>query len=319
MEQHLECPICGACEARCAWALVAPFLRTYVLNSDAPRTAQLRECRSCGHRFFRERMRHEELNRLYRDYRGKRYLRVRQRWEPWYTRAVNEATLQAGVSGARQEALRHLLRQTGWQPGERRLIVDIGGDRGQCIPLDCSDGAYVLEASALEPAPGVQRISSLDELPRPAGLVLCLHVLEHLPDPVGFLKHIVQSGQLAPGCLVVLEVPLERPWLGPGLGSRVYRSWLEAVSRWDWLMIGLDFFATAARLKLGVVMPPLFAKWHEHVQFFTQESLRNLAQNARIRVITARSTQTWPPRIGTLCLAGRITNAGGKHHQREAR
>ena len=223
MEQRLDCPICGGLEARTRWALVAPFLRTYALNADAPRTAQLRECCHCGHRFFRERMSEEELTRLYRDYRGEKYLRERQRWEPWYTRAVNAATLQASVAEARKEALRDLLRHAGWAPGERRLIVDIGGDRGQCIPLDFSDGAYVLEASDVPLVPGVQRISHLTELPRPAGLVLCLHVLEHLPDPVGFMREIAESGELEPGGLVVLEVPLERPWLAPGLGSRLYR------------------------------------------------------------------------------------------------
>lgn len=290
MHQKFDCPVCGGTEARTSWALVAPFLRSYALNADAPRTAQLRECRSCGHRFFRERMDSEELTRLYSDYRGERYLRLRQRWEPWYTRAMNEATLRAGVAKARQEALRSLLRQAGWAPGERRLIVDIGGDRGQCIPLDCSDGAYVLEASEVAPVPGVGRVGSLAELPRPAGLVLCLHVLEHLPDPVGFMKGIAESGQLTPDCLVVLEVPLERPWLGPGLGNRLYRGWLELLGRYPSWAIALDFPATVARLLLGVVMPPLFLKLHEHVGFFTEASLTRAAELAVLHIETAHNS-----------------------------
>lgn len=289
VHQCLDCPICGGREARISWALVAPFLRAYALAADAPRTAQLRECRSCGHRFFRERMDREELNRLYSDYRSSSYLRVRQRWEPWYTRALNEATLQAGVAEARQEALRSLLREAGWALGERHPIVDIGGDRGQCIPLDCSDGAYVLEASGVQPVEGVQRISSLAELPRPAGLVLCLHVLEHLPDPVGFMREIAESDQLAPGCLVVLEVPLERARLGPLLHTRLYRGWLEWLSRRRHLLVALDFLATAARLKLGEVLPPLFMKLHEHVNFFSDGSLTRIASEAGLEVTVVPS------------------------------
>ncbi|MEI8250933.1 MAG: class I SAM-dependent methyltransferase [Synechococcus sp. ELA057] len=250
----------------------------------------------------------EELNRLYRDYRGERYLRERQRWEPWYTRALNEATLQAGVAEARQAALRSLLQQAGWAPGERRLILDIGGDRGQCIPLDCSDGAYVLEANAVEPVTGVQRISSLAELPRPAELVLCLHVLEHLPDPVSFVREFAESGQLAPGCLVVLEVPQERPWLGPGLGSRLYQSWLELLGRWPALAIAVDFPATVARLTVGLVMPPLFMKLHEHVGFFTEESLRHLAEGAGFSVLLTETVEAHSPRRhqGVLVLVAEV-------------
>jgi hypothetical protein len=308
MKQQVDCPICGGMEARISWALVAPFLKRYALDADAQRTAQLRECKTCGHRFFRERMSVHELNRLYRDYRGERYLQVRQRWEPWYTQAVNATTLQADVAEARREALRNLLRQAGWAQGERRLIVDIGGDRGQCIPQDFSNGAYVLETSAVPCLPWVQRISSLAELPRPAGLVLCLHVLEHLPDPASFLKEIVQSGQLERGCLVVLEVPLERPWLGPALASTTYRGWLDLLGRWPWLALGLDLPATVARLMLGVVMPPLFLKLHEHVGFFTEDSLVRIAHSAGLEVLLAATfrERRWRQHHGLLRVVAHV-------------
>ena len=79
----------------------------------APITAQLRECTDCGHRFFPERYNETEMARLYGEYRGERYLRVRQAWEPWYTRRVNEQNLQAGVVQSRQQALRELLQRAG--------------------------------------------------------------------------------------------------------------------------------------------------------------------------------------------------------------
>jgi len=50
--------------------------------------------------------------------------------------------------------------------------------------------------------------------------------------------------------------------------------------RWRWPVVGLDFLATPARVKLGLVAVPLFAKLHEHGQFFTERSLTQLAQHA---------------------------------------
>jgi hypothetical protein len=285
MEIRLECPCCGSVECRSFWALVAPFLRRYALGPGAPYTAQLRECRRCGHRFFRERFTGEEMGRLYGGYRDGEYLRIRQRVEPWYTSVHNEAGLDPKVIEGRQQQLRHLLRQAGWADGERRVVVDVGGDAGQFIPLELASEAYVVEASARPPVAGVQRVATLNEVPHPVGLLLCLHVLEHLPDPGAFLRALLASGRLADGCLVLLEVPLERPWLGPLLGTRIYRGSLELVGRCKALAIGLDFLATAARLILGIVAPPFFLKLHEHVQFYTERSLKCLLVESGLEIV----------------------------------
>lgn len=285
MEIRLECPCCGSVECRSFWALVAPFLRRYALGPGAPYTAQLRECRRCGHRFFRERFTGEEMGRLYGGYRDGEYLRIRQRWEPWYSAQLNGAGLDRQVIAGRQRQLQKLLQQAGWLEGERRVVVDVGGDAGQFIPLEFACGAYVLEASGRKPVGGVKRVAALTDLPEPIGLLLCMHVLEHLPDPSGFLLGLVASGQLAPDCLVVLEVPLERPWLGPWLDCSLYRRWLELVGRWRWLAVGADFVATGIRGMLGMVLPPLFLKQHEHVQFFTEQTLARIGENAGLDIV----------------------------------
>ncbi len=308
MELSRECPCCGSVKARSRWALVAPFVRHYALGPDAPFTAQLRECQTCGHRYFRERYTNEELARLYGGYREEAYLKARQRWEPWYSARLNSTGLDPQVIAGRQNQLRELLRQMGWREGERRVVVDVGGDAGQFIPLDLAREAYVVEASGRAPVIGVQRVAGLADVPEPIGLLLCQHVLEHLPDPAGFLKELVASGSLAPGCLVVLEVPLERPWLGPLLGSRLYRGWLELVGRWRWLAIGVDFVATALRGFLGVVVVPYFLKLHEHVQFFTAATLRLLAleaglENVREETVHGSSLRTHQ---GVLRLVARV-------------
>ena len=291
MFSRTTCPVCGGAHAKSYWALVAPFLRIYALDRDAPTTTQLRDCLECGHRFFRERYTEAEMARLYSGYRGERYLRIRQAWEPWYSTQVNDQNLSAAVIHNRQQALRELLQLVGIHSAEGRVLVDVGGDAGQFIPQDLCEEAYVVEASDRKPIDGVQGLSQLDALPRPADVVLCLHVLEHLPDPKRFLQGLVASQRLAPGCMVVLEVPQERIRLGPGLGRTWYANGLCWLANQRWLVIPLDLASTVARIKIGWLMAPLFIKQHEHVQFYTAQSLQRLAEGVGLEVVLLLAPQ----------------------------
>ena len=311
MESNSSCPCCGSLEARPYWALVAPFLRNYALGTNAPYTAQLRECRQCGHRFFRERFTTEEMENIYGGYRNRTYLKTRQKLEPWYTARLNGAGMEQSQINRRQEQLRNLLLEAGWKPGEKRVVLDVGGDVGQNIPLDLAKAAYLLEVSDRQITPGVQRVKALTEVPESIGLILCLHVIEHLPNPEALLREWSASGKLGTDCIIILEVPLERPHLLPLLSSKLYRGWLEFVGRFLPLTIALDACATAARGLLRLVMPPLFLKLHEHVQFFTERSLAQFASQAGLNIIRLETTRgsSLLTHQGAISLVGRLTNS----------
>lgn len=288
--------------------MVSPFIRNYALGPEAPATAQLRTCLGCGHRFFRERYLPNEISRLYNDYRGKEYLEVRQAWEPWYSRKINDRNLLDETKHRRQEMLLNALKRAGLNDSIRRVVVDVGGDAGQFIPLSLSDGAYVLETSNRQPSQGVERIRDLSELPKPAGLVFCLHVLEHVPEPKKFLRDLLASPKIGLDAWIVLEVPLERPALSTNLNQLAYKRWLSWLSHHRQLLILLDAASTFARATLGRITWPLFIKQHEHVQFFHAKSFTELAKRSGVQPCLMEKTTglNLKTHQGSLLLIGRL-------------
>lgn len=289
MKTCVACPICGDRSGRRHAAPLAPFIRAWV-HPDWPwPVCSFRCCQGCGLGFFEQRFDASEMARLYGNYRSNDYLVCRRRFEPWYTAALNQANLSPGVIAARRSLLEAYLQQQLPEPEADRVIVDLGGDAGQFIPTALGTACYVLESSDREPWPGVSRIDSLEAVvPAEQLLLICAHVLEHLSDPVQFLDgHLQQARGKAPRVVLYLEVPLERFRFGPGTGSSLYRAYLELLQR-PWLQglwKPLDLLSLVARRFLGVVVPPLFLKLHEHINCFSEAALRRLIERLDLRLI----------------------------------
>jgi SAM-dependent methyltransferase len=78
------------------------------------------------------------------------------------------------------------------------------------------------ETGDLEPGPLVDRTMDVGALPHADGsldLVLCSHVLEHVPDDVGAARELARV--LAPGAVALIQVPvdegLDRTYEDPGI------------------------------------------------------------------------------------------------------
>src|SRR5207253_864927 len=85
-----RCIVCDS-ESLARWpAVTSPFIAE-IAQWPAPVRCNLDECGACGHRFFDLRLDDAEMGRIYGGYRGDGYFAARHRWEPWYTRAVNES------------------------------------------------------------------------------------------------------------------------------------------------------------------------------------------------------------------------------------
>lgn len=286
MYKQTVCPCCGN-EAKIRyWAIIAPFIAAYIHISAGRGITRLFECRSCGHRWFEDRYDDEEMKRLYSRYRGQDYLAVRMKYEPWYSAKVNSSNLDAAIIKKRKESLIRFLSPFMMRESHRVTIADVGGDAGQFIPLELARHSYVVEASEQLPVTGVTRVHAMSEIPHPINLVICAHVLEHIPSPARFIAGIARSSNLAIDCLFYIEVPLERFRISGLLQHSMYRKYLDSVLAIQWITIGFDFFSILARSYMGVIFPLLLIKLHEHINFYTLQSLRALVEAAGLEVIS---------------------------------
>lgn len=272
-----SCPCCGSTRHEEYPAVIAPFVASYAL-AQPPAPTRLLECEDCGFRFFQERLTDAEADRLYDGYRGDRYYEARHRHEPWYTRKVNDALGDdAVVVQARRELVERFVRDR-IDLGKIEDVLDFGGDRGQLIPEGLGHRRYVYEISGKEPVPGVERIGSAEALKgRTFDLVMSCQVLEHCSEPRAVLEHL-RSLLRSKDSVLYVELPYERidlRWLGKGPVSRAYVGALRHVPP---LLMAMDLYSTAVRLKLNA-MPPLgVVKMHEHLNFFGERSLARLLE-----------------------------------------
>lgn len=282
MIPNLACPSCGA-SAKQAWpGIIAPFIAEYVLRGPVA-ACRLMECEICQHRYFDQVFSEPELERLYAGYRGPAYFEVRHRHEPWYTETYNSGIGHAPVRvAARKAALSSFLHSSGLKAPLGK-VLDFGGDSGQLIPEAWAQERFVHDMSDASAIEGVEKLGRETDLEgRAFDLILLSHVLEHVPDLIGLLT---QVRRLLPpgGGHIYLEVPLERPWTG-FLGRGRGISWfLARLCRQPRLLRLVDFYSSAFRVKAGFYPPLGFPKLHEHLHFFTPESLQKLLARAGLK------------------------------------
>lgn len=277
------CVVCGSSALEAYPAVLSPFVAERV--GRTPSACCLVECRGCSHRFFDEALDDSEMRRLYSGYRGTEYLRLRSRWEPWYTEEINAAigTDPAEIA-SRTRAVGEYLRR--WVPAEvlAGRVLDYGGDCGQFIPSGIGTTRYLYDISGKPAVEGVVPLSEPSMLKELAlDLVLVAHVLEHVVTPEGFLARVQEElGPRNERHWLYVEVPFERPRILKRKANpdRIGRHDRRAAvgRRLPW--IARDLYSTAFRVKLNVVPPLGVIKLHEHVSFFSEASLRMLLTRA---------------------------------------
>ena len=117
---------------------------------------------------------------------------------------------------------------------ERALVPHVRAPRGRCLDIGCGNGALLRAFAArfpgwslegtefdaknlptLEKIPGFAQLHTskpLDQLPRGYDLVSLVHVLEHLTDPLSWLRQVREL--LSDGGLMLIELPyfVENPF-----------------------------------------------------------------------------------------------------------
>lgn len=265
-----NCVICEGAIRRIKRALVSPFLAARIWNRR-PFCVDLVECKVCGFMFYNPRLDNAEAGRLYAGYRSEEYQRMRHVSEPWYTVRFNAQLGSHAAYERRRPVLAAILRQ---HIGKReiRRVLDYGGDRGDLVRgLVDGAAAFVYDISGLSAVDGVAPTSDPAECK--ADLVINSNVFEHVGFPRLLLEDIVKA--TPPGGTVFLEVPRESPL---GL-ARVFRRVAQ---------LGIVALARPA-LARHVLRPASLYLMHEHINYFSEQSLATLMRSCGCSVIGAGS------------------------------
>ncbi|OBS01183.1 hypothetical protein A9W98_01705 [Mycobacterium gordonae] len=267
---------------------IAPFiLQLQGDTTKAVRTTTLCHCADCDFVYFSHRFDDDTLTAMYSGYRNGRYLDVRRRWEPWYSRNANSATQPGSQVVADRVGFVTDIVASYTNLDSLRNIVDYGGDEGQFFPEGYSGPKYVIEVSGKDLVEGVRAAPSLGELPEKPHLVIAAHLLEHLVDPAAIVKQI--RAAVAGDGLFYVEVPLDRPRVRTWHSADGYRRFLEGISATRPSWIAADFVAGVAR-NFGRRVPRFGAvKQSEHINYFSTQSVERLLAEGGFRVVSAKS------------------------------
>lgn len=270
MIEALNCVICDGPIRRLKRALVAPFLARRI-GDRTPFCVDLVGCENCGFIFYNPRLDDADLHRLYENYRLAEYQQMRHASEAWYTAKFNSDLASPGWYEIRRAKLVPILRQN---LGERKIsrILDYGGDRGDLV-AGLLDGveAFVYDISGIPATAGVT--ATTDPASCKADLIINSNVLEHVGFPRLLVSEILQA---APeGGLVFLEVPCESPF---GL-TRIFRRLAQ---------IGV-MALTRPSLAQWIARPASLYMMHEHINYFTEQSLTALMRSCGGTVIASGS------------------------------
>ncbi len=205
-------------------------------------------CKTCGHVACDLRFNDEQMRNLYQDYRGPDYLEMREFYEPGY-KARNKIFNQE--YHYRNLVNDYILRTIGSSP---KSILDWGGDSGINTPFKGSlEIHHIFDISNIEPILGAKLVSKDSICNYSYDLVVCQHVLEHLPFPGINVVELVKIINGNP--FFYFEVPHE-----PIMRTKIKNKWQKKIH------------------------------WHEHINFYSETSLEKLLYRCGLKVVNISST-----------------------------
>lgn len=249
-----------------AKAVLSPWIRQLGIKQ---RISNFLKCPNCGLGFFSYRYIDEEMHCIYRDYRGERYVAIRNHWEPWYDFTYNSNHDNEAWVSMRLESLTDFINKFELTPN---VVVDVGGDRGQYIPNLGQEVSVVIDTSNKEPVKGVIRKSSLSEVYKP-DLIFLSHVLEHVANPIATLKELFLYSNT-----IYVEVPYGVPEISKKRRSKIrfLIKLVSTISPLFWRKFTIP--ATGRKSGDGVLIQS------EHINFFTEISLGALAKMLECKI-----------------------------------
>jgi hypothetical protein len=220
------------------------------------------------------------MSLIYTSYRGDNYLRIRNKWEPWYTKDFNETHDHQSYINSRKKYLEiFLLNNLESYPN---TLVDYGGDKGQYVPNLNQKKSYVLDVSEYDSLPGIEKISNLSEIEKP-DLVILSHVLEHVSHPMGMLEDLLEHSKV-----LYIEVPFGCPQPDKTKESTI-KFITTLLSSFHQRLWSSKTQASSGKKSLNRILVQ-----SEHINFFTYETFGSLASHLSASVTCAISSVPSP-------------------------
>ncbi|MGZ2748180.1 methyltransferase domain-containing protein [Burkholderia stagnalis] len=189
--ERVTCLICHG-ETDGTAAKIAPFLSRYCGIEET--ATEIRYCRACDFAFFKRRLTDQEASRLYTDYRGDEYNRVRLESEPSYANHIRLFDDELSEDYVLRIRDHNDLLDVYPELESFQDVLDFGGNG--TIPRRVFPHAkvWIDDLSA----------GSTDD-GRKHGLIFASNVFEHVSDPLPALKLLTR--RLAPEGIMFIDVP----------------------------------------------------------------------------------------------------------------
>lgn len=278
-------PACRWCESiKIHKVAVGAKARWIVEEPSTNEISQLMECNDCGLVYFSATFSDGELTRMYSGYRGPEYQKRRARFEPWYSKKINNAIgHSADVLKIRLQHLESLLvdvlRKHSEAIAPLTRVLDVGGDEGQFIPrIDSIVEKAVLEVSGVRPVEGAKVFASWSEVHNfsPDMIMMC-HILEHIEEARENVENAARV--LKKGGLLYIEIPLDRPVKIAQIFSRpLYMRYTKFLCKIPSLFVCADLLSLVSRRFLGRPVPGAVIKQNEHINFFDGATVKTVVE-----------------------------------------
>ena len=228
---------------------------------------------------------------MYSGYRNFEYQQRRAKYEPWYTKKINDAIGHSeDVLNLRREHLEKALSEAFSNHSEKfsfpTRVLDVGGDEGQFIPkIKSITEKAVLEVSGVRPVDDAQMLSNWTEVEdfSPDMIMMC-HVLEHIENARENVENA--SRVLKAGGLLYLEIPLDRPVkIGKIFSTPIYRKYTQLLCKIPFLFVVADVINLVSRKMLGHPIPGAVIKQNEHINFFDAATICAVVQTLGFELI----------------------------------
>ena len=266
--QRHKCPACGENfdPQQNSKAAISPWILE-LSKIGKVHTTLMRECGTCRTKWFTASYPDSVMKAIYEEYRGEKYLKVRSRWEPTYSKQLNEAlnddpTWMAG----RQQQVIDTLNFSGIDISQIKTVLDFGGGHGGVMPP--AQNRYVYDTNEqIISKNNIKVIHSWDDAKNlNLDLVMCCGVLEHVNAPEQLVNLLCETNAK----YFYIEVPSGTPKrrIGPLAIEPVLKILMSHHRIWSLIQKIERRFPKISRF-----MP---LRCSEHLQFFTKEGLSRL-------------------------------------------